>query len=503
MIWRVLVLTLVAAVPSTARAAWTRVDSPHFIVYGNASPEKLRKFTERVERFDAVLRKFTALDPARETPNRLTIFVVPGISDVQRQIGKDKGNVAGFYTPVLTGPIAVIPASLNSGDSNRLQADTVLFHEYVHHFMLQYFPVAYPPWYVEGFAEYWSTTEFKDNGDISFGLPARFRFYNLVVGPPFPLKRMFAPDMGRLNDEETGRFYAWSWLLTHYLNLSPDRKGQLDTYLKAFAEGKSPADAAQQAFGSLDTLQSDLVRYRDRRSMGYMTVKALELPTAKTTVTPLDATQSALMPLYIRFSRGSPNPAEVAEFVADARQMAARYPGDPRALELLAEGELDAKQFDAANAANDALLAARPADARALLRRARIAAGRLGDKGDPADWKAVRALIVKANRAAPDDPFILAEYYRSFGREGVAPPPLATDGLVRALELAPQVRGLRFMLATRLMQLKRVPEARIVLAPMLNEPHNPAARTAARAILDGATPAPSSDDAGDGGTDSK
>ena len=80
------------------------------------------------------------------------------------------------------------------------------------------------------------------------------------------------------------------------------------------------------------------------------------------------ATDSALMPLYLRFARGSWTAADVASFAADARQLSAKFPGNARALELLAEGELDAKQLDAATTANEALVALRPSDVTKILR---------------------------------------------------------------------------------------------------------------------------------------
>ena len=45
-------------------------------------------------------------------------------------------------------------------------ADVILFHEYVHHFMLQHFSVAYPAWFVEGYAELFSNTRFERDGTI-------------------------------------------------------------------------------------------------------------------------------------------------------------------------------------------------------------------------------------------------------------------------------------------------------------------------------------------------
>ena len=50
-----------------------------------------------------------------------------------------------------------------------LDPKSVLFHEYAHHFMLHHFPAAYPAWYVEGFAEFFSVVAFPQDGSIEYG----------------------------------------------------------------------------------------------------------------------------------------------------------------------------------------------------------------------------------------------------------------------------------------------------------------------------------------------
>lgn len=488
MILRFALCALMVALPSVARAEWNKATSDHFIIYGETSSAKLRGFTERVEKFDGLMRVMTG--QGKETsPNKLIIFVVRDVAAVQRLIGKARRNTAGFYSPSIAGSIAIVPRSAGDGSALDLDADTVLFHEYAHHFMLQYFAAGYPAWYVEGFAEYYSTTEFRKDGSIAVGMPALHRATSLILLPTYPLTKMFAADAGKMSEDQTASFYGQSWLLTHYLRFEPTRKGQLNTYLKAFASGVPPEKAAIDAFGDVAKLQSDLKRYLQASKMSYQQLRGVALPLPTIDVAAVNPAESALMPLYIRFMNGSHGQDEVDSFVLAARTAAARTPNEPRALELLAEGELDAEQFDAATKANDALLIQRPTDARALLRRARIAAAIMIDTDKyPGGWKAIRSLIVKANRASPDDPFPLSEYFSSFGRDGVQPTPIATDGLFRALQLAPQVPNLRFSLAHWLMFTNKPDQARVVLAPLLNEPHSMSMREAARAMLEPSGP---------------
>ncbi len=487
MVLRFLLFVLLIATPAIARAEWNKATSDHFIIYGEMSNERLRNFTERVEKFDGLMRVLTG-QGKEASPNKLVLFLVRDVAAVQRLVGKARGNIAGFYSPSIAGSIAVVPKT-GGGGSPDLDSDVVLFHEYAHHFMLQYFAAGYPAWYVEGFAEYYSTTEFRKDGSIAVGMPANHRAYSLLTLPAYPLTKMFAADAVQRTETETASFYGQSWLLTHYLSFEPSRKGQFNSYLKAFASGVPAEKAASDAFGDIGKLQADLKRYLQARKISYRQLTGLTLPVPTIATTPISKTEGDLMPLFIRYMNGANGQAEVDSFVADARIAAAKYPGEARALELLAEGELDADQFDAATKANDALLAQRPTDARALLRRARIAAAIMRDSDKyPGGWKAIRTLIVKANRAAPDDPFPLSEYYDSFRHERTKPPTIAADGLNRALELAPQVPKLRFAYADYLMRNDKRAEARAVLAPLLNHPHSPGMRDAARAMLEPSGP---------------
>ncbi len=468
--------------PQPLLAAWHKATSGHFIVYGEGSAQSVRDYSEKLEKFEALLAARTGLQTEADA-NRLIVFLVRTTDAVQKQMGVRGTNIAGFYSPRIWGTIAVVPRR-NGGGEYDLDSQTVLFHEYAHHFMLQNAPVAYPRWYSEGFAEYFSTTEFKPDGAAQFGYPAKHRFYGLATLPAFPVQQLLVPDDRKMTEDRTEAFYGWSWLLTHYLNFESARKGQLNSYLQAFAGGMPPADAAAKAFGPIDKLQKDLNAYRDARRMSYVQWRGFKPPEATIAVVTLSPSENAAMPMYMRTFRPSRGKEEIDAVVTEARKLAARYPADPMALDALAEFELDAEQYDAAQRANDSALVARPNDGRLLLRAARIAIARLGKTGDAAQWKAVRTLVVKANRAAPNDPFPLWEFYRWHHRAGVAVSKTAVDGLRRALQLAPQVSELRFALAGKDLRGGDEATARRTLAPLLNDPHSVEVRQAAQALLE-------------------
>lgn len=472
-------MIFVCLLPMPANADWRKASSEHFTVYSELSEPALQDFADKVERYDGLLRAVTNTgntDPG----NKLTIFMVRNPAAIATLIGD--ANVYGFYAPEIQGSAAFIPRYSGSG-AQSLDSETVLFHEYAHHFMLQYYPVGYPEWYIEGFAEYFGTTDIGPDGTAVVGKPPLFRAYGIIAGSPMPVTRLLAADQGKMSGEALDSFYGWSWMLVHYLRFEPSRKGQLTRYLSLFAAGTPPEEAAAQAFGDIAKLQSDLRNYSKRPRISVSQYRGLKYIAKPIRIVALTPDEGALIPLVMRMARGSRSNKDVADFLTDARRAAARYKGTATASELVAEGELDADNLDAATAANERLIEQRPGDPRALLRRARIAMARIDKGGGDAAWKAARSLIVKANRAAPDDPFPLALYYQSFGAQGIPPPQIAINGLRRAVELAPQVAEIRLQLGDAMIQVGRPDDARRAVAPLLNDPHSEENRQAARALL--------------------
>jgi len=60
-------------IPAWAEAEWLEAKSPHFVVYGDMSEQTLRYRTERLERFDALMR---SLFKVQDTVP-VSVFVLP------------------------------------------------------------------------------------------------------------------------------------------------------------------------------------------------------------------------------------------------------------------------------------------------------------------------------------------------------------------------------------------------------------------------------------------
>lgn len=469
------ILLLLAATP--LRAEWHRAATPHFDIYAEGSAAEVRARAERLERFDGVLRLVSGLDPEQES-RPVTIFFVGNVIDIEEMLGGRFRFAAGFYSPRPGGSLIVAPARTPRSGQGAQTPDTILFHEYAHHFLLQNFAAAYPPWFVEGFAEFYATAAFGRDGSVTVGSVPQFRVASLWAGHDISAQDLLTTGALDGSSRTLDQFYARSWLLVHYLTFNRSRTGQRARYVRAIEQGASLEEAARSAFGDLRELEFELRRYVNS-PIATATVRPGALRVPEIVVSALTPAQVDLLPLRIEHMRGVAT-QRVPAFLAAVRAVASRHPADREAMFLLAEAEGLAGNHDASDRAADALLALVPDHSRVLLRKARNLEARTGEPG-----RAVaRPLIARANRADPRDPLPLIAYYRSFGPGGgEQPPPLAVDGLLLAVQLAPQSSQVRLIGGAALAKAGRLSEAETVLRPAAYAPHGGENATRAQALL--------------------
>ena len=460
---------LFAAIAAPGSAAWQRATSAHFIIYADQSPAELKGFVEKLERFDKAVRVTRAMaDPPVGDGNRLTVFVVSGPLEVQRlQRGANSG-IAGFYRSGATGSIAVVPRKM-SRDA-MMTAEVVFFHEYAHHLMFQELSTPYPPWFVEGFAEFMATAEVNADGSVGLGGAPVHRASALFNRKnPLPFSSMLGAQPPR-SGEERGALYARGWLLAHYLTFSPRRRGQLENYLTGMAAGRTPLDAARQAFGDLTALERETEEYLKKDKFPFLTIPAAQLPISPVTVEALSPGMVAMMPLLMRLRTGV-DAGDKAGLAARIRAAAAPYPSDPMVQVVVAGAEFGAGNHAAAEAAADRALAARPAyvDAMIFKGRAILARAVAGQAG--ANFVDARSWFTRANKVDPEDPEPLLLFYQAYREEKARPTANAIAALHYAADLAPQDLLLRMTNARQYLVDGKPAEARKALVPLAYNPH--------------------------------
>lgn len=347
----ILVALAIGVTDAAAEGRWLRAESAHFVVYATDNESELRHDVEQLERFDAALRQLTQ-NRVAGAENKLTIYLLRDRSELAQVRPTVARTTAGFYH---SSPEQIAAFAINRDVG--LDARTILFHEYAHHFMFQYFAGAYPTWFVEGFAEYVSTAEIDAR---------RTRLGGYQTGRTAPLfDQSWASMEDLLSPRREGArrvpgylFYSQSWLNAHYILSSPERRRAFSQYLTALQSGADAVEAFEPAFGaSLEEWQSQLRAYLRRGLVLY------DLPPAAADlsirVTRLPDSSDDLLLLMARARAAAPE-NERAELAEALIRAASRHPGDTDAQLALARAELLRNQPAAARPILEALVAAHP-----------------------------------------------------------------------------------------------------------------------------------------------
>jgi tetratricopeptide (TPR) repeat protein len=488
-LFKIFALVLLASLPAAAQAEWWQARTEHFIIYSESSARDAEAFAARLERFDMALRSLQNIsaEPIQSDSQRLTIFRRGNVEYIGRLYGAQ--GVAGFYIPRIGGSVAFTPARKEGADlisyrrdsRTDLDPQSVLFHEYAHHFMFQHFSAAYPQWYVEGFAETAATIDLQEGGSFHLGNPPQYRVSELLQ-PLTSAKRMLT-NTRPPTAELFYSYYSLGWLLNHYLTFEPSRQGQLKQYLRLINAGTAPPEAARKAFGDLDVLDRDLARYRNNRPLPGALVKPSFYEPPAVTMRKLGADEEAIVRVALRSKRGV-NRKAADEVAGEARSVAAKYPSSYPVQIALAEAEFDDRKYDAAEAAANRALALSPKSAEAMLYIGRAHLERAKEKKDKALFETARKWFEKAHVADREHAEPLFYNYLTYHDAGLSPPKTAVTALERAFDIAPFAGEIRLVLALQLLVETEGKLARTVLTPLAIGAHQSTGAKALRAVVE-------------------
>lgn len=480
MFYRLLALLLLL-VPTAAHAEWYEASTKHFVIVSDDTPVNITAFATLLERYDLALREFHKIPNHPLAPvNRVTVYVVPNMRSMSNLFGE---GIAGIYFPRAGGSVSFTPkkgesriaGAVNQPDK-RLNLDpiSVLRHEYAHHFMFNNWEAsALPFWFVEGFAELHATAVTDADGSIIFGAVPNYRGYELFDLGRCPPRRIVSTSKLETLSASCGTtdLYAVGWLLTHYFTLRPEGRAKLTAYFKAINNGQ-PLEKAAAELGDLTKLDSALQRYFNSKKLPAFTVYPAALQIAPPTLRQLTPGEAATMGTRIRSNAGVDKDEAPGVYERAVRE-AAPYPNDVGAQLVLAEAAFDAKHYDVVEAAAARAIAANPKASKAMLYQgmARMAVATAAKSKDPATWRNVRAALLAANRADPDDALPLIYYFRSFVVSGEAPTRNAKDGLYQAYEYSPEDRLLPIHVAYARLTDGDGKGARTALASLAFSPH--------------------------------
>ena len=269
--------------PAFARDAapgWVEVRSPHFTVMTDSNAKQALHLADQFERMRAVLR---TLFPSAKVDASAPIFVIAA---------KDKKSFRTLEPPeyLAKGQLDLGGYFQQGPEKNyillRLDAEqehpfATVYHEYTH-FAFSGAAEWMPLWLNEGMAEFFQNTDIHDK-DVALGQPSSDDVLYLRQNRLIPLPVLFAVDSKSpyYHDENKGSvFYAESWALVHYLEITDHQTHQdrITAYAKLLAQNQDPVSAATATFGDLNKLQRELEMYIRESSFHYFRISSPPAP---------------------------------------------------------------------------------------------------------------------------------------------------------------------------------------------------------------------------------
>lgn len=242
-------------------AEWKEVRSEHFRVITDSSVKKGREVVHRFEQIRAVFRdQFPTL--RLESGKELIILAVKDDVSFQELLLNMKAQAAaagGIFMD--TEYFHYVVLRLDTRASSLYE---VAFHEYAHLvFNLNY--DFFPLWLNEGMAEFYSQVEIhRKKIKLGVAKPISLAFLQrrgfLDIKDLLRTDNVFSHDPSNAN---VARFYAQSWLLVHYLQLSKDAQANqyFPKLLKLLSQGVPSEVALRNVLGDTKQINDRLTGY--------------------------------------------------------------------------------------------------------------------------------------------------------------------------------------------------------------------------------------------------
>jgi len=388
-----------------------------------------------------------------------------------------------------------------------MSEESLLYAGYAQHFLLTYYPAAYPRWYLDGFGQIFATMIVRGDNVLEFGRTPDGTSAVMHSFGPYPIKDVLDDAYLTQAPRETGWTPIHAWMLTHFLFFSDKYRPLLRQYLAARADGVGAATAAK-VFGDEKQLAHELGSYflnrkpylqitydgskieepivrRLRESeasfiKGRLELGArVEIPPAPDAETPPDIAKAVT-------KRREEALRQRAEWLGRLRRDAARWSGEVEAQLLLAEAECRSGNADGCLAAARRAERIAPADTRAMVWKgfAMVQQAALAPPAERASRLAeARASIIRANQIDHEAVGPLMAYYASFADVGESPSATAIDGLQKAMEEVPAAPETRLTLARALARRGQYDVARPVIMPVAVGAYDTPEEPAAKALL--------------------
>ena len=266
-------------------SSWKRAESPHLVVYSDSSSDDARRLVDHLERLDHVmrvyLRDYIRVPAAAQKltlyyPERTGDFATVATDPPRKAIGLYASCVAsvqGFgvnYEPVpelKNEELAKLPLG---------ESESYIFEAYARHFIYRYTGIRAPSQLIDGLAQFFSATRFSATQTVLGRTPPAIGRYLAFLGNGHRYSLLYRAVLDHPDWQATGyvgsgyagpegvalEYQAKSWLLTHYMLSTVERRKQMADYLNLVHDDTPTIAAFEKAFGmKIDELDYAMFRY--------------------------------------------------------------------------------------------------------------------------------------------------------------------------------------------------------------------------------------------------
>ena len=261
-----LLVLLAGTLSASARDSvdhWFEVRTQHFVVLTDTNEKQGVRVAAQFERMRSVFHLLmpTASDSAGSPIIVLALKDRKALQALEPEVYLAKGqlDLAGLFMRAPDKNYILLRT-----DAQGDHPFATVYHEYTH-FMMRNASEWMPLWLNEGLAEFYQNSDIQDK-EVLLGQASPEDILYLRQNRLLPLATLFKVDYSSPyyhQEQKASVFYAESWALTHYIEITDGQKGtsRLQDYANLLARKEDPVVAAQKAFGDLNQLQQSLYSY--------------------------------------------------------------------------------------------------------------------------------------------------------------------------------------------------------------------------------------------------
>ncbi|QSQ28460.1 DUF1570 domain-containing protein [Pyxidicoccus parkwayensis] len=452
-----------ALCPQEGGRPWSEVQSTHFRIQTNLSPEAAKTTALELEKYRRAL--LLAWGPDFDPPGTVEVILVRNQSELDEFT---QGHAAGFAGTTERGPLMAMAGNgfvLDDSPDLRLQT-----HELAH-YLSTFVLLRQPRWLAEGLAQYLETIHIKvSTNEVVLGRAHRWNLGYVREHGFLGLEDLWAWEQrGLQSQSEQQQYYASAWLWVHYLmNMYPER---FEDFQVRLAHAEEPKRAFEASFKGVQDWESGIVPYATAGRASLLTMALPPVP-QQVDVRPLAAADvhAIRATMYLRAPGALTREQRQENAKREVAQGLKEDPTSVNATILAAQLDEKAVSVDALRA----VVKANPDNGRAW----DLLAEHLGATSEEA--MEVEGTRKRAAELLPNDARILnnlAWYYVQ-----VQEPAKGLAAAQKAVSLAPGDSAVLDTHAALLFQLDRCPEALGMQRRALDMLHENAS-DAARAVL--------------------